>query len=146
MSGGAGLSPAAPPVPLTGLVGREREIAELGRMVTEYRLVTVIGPGGGGKTRLAIAAATTDAGRALDGVCWVERAPLGDPALVAQAVAAALGVRELRCSPAGRAPPCPSSAPCARPWTGATGCSTNPNAPCGTRAGSVAARSTSSKT
>jgi predicted ATPase len=92
MSGGAGLSPAAPPVPLTGLVGREREIAELGRMLTEHRVVTVTGSGGGGKTRLAIAVATMESARPPDGVCWVELAPLGDPALPAQAVAAALGV------------------------------------------------------
>jgi non-specific serine/threonine protein kinase len=76
-------------------VGREREIAELEKLLSgEARLLTLIGPGGCGKTRLALSAAFRLAGDFESGVWWVELAPLSDPDLVAQAVARALGVRE----------------------------------------------------
>jgi predicted ATPase/DNA-binding CsgD family transcriptional regulator len=90
------------PRQLTSFVGRERELAAVRAALAAHPLVTLTGPGGGGKTRLALRAAAaalgTDGapGGALyrDGVWWVDLAPLADPALVAQAVVAALGLRE----------------------------------------------------
>ena len=72
MSGGVGRSAAPPSVPLTRLVGREREVAELVGLLGEHRLVT--GPGGCGKTRLAVAVAAVPAALPPGGVCWVELA------------------------------------------------------------------------
>src|SRR5829696_3502634 len=83
------------PLQLTSFVGREREVADLEeRLAGEARLLTLIGPGGCGKTRLALSAASRLAAGFEDGVWWVDLAPLSDPDLVAQAVAQALGVRE----------------------------------------------------
>ena len=134
------LAPRAPghnlPAPLTALVGRERELAAVAGRLAETRLLTLTGPGGGGKTRLALALAARlappvvppgaraagppgppngrppsgpepdgpedglDGAPYPDGVWLVELAPLADPGLVPQAVAAAVGVPEV----AGRAP------------------------------------------
>jgi predicted ATPase/DNA-binding SARP family transcriptional activator len=80
------------PVRLTPLVGRDAELGELTRALTRFRLLTLTGPGGTGKTRLALAA-TTQASEAAD-VAWVELAPMEDPLLIAPAVAARLGVPE----------------------------------------------------
>jgi predicted ATPase len=63
--------------------------------LSQYRLVTVTGPGGAGKTRLAGEVARQVAGRFADGVWLVELAAVRDPARVAAAVAAALGIRGL---------------------------------------------------
>jgi predicted ATPase/transcriptional regulator with XRE-family HTH domain len=86
----------APPVPPTGLVGREREVAATCTALRrpEVRLLTLTGPGGVGKTRLALAVATELMEDFPDGIAWVELGPLRDPALVAAAIAQALGVRE----------------------------------------------------
>ncbi|MDT7789684.1 MAG: hypothetical protein QOF58_8103 [Pseudonocardiales bacterium] len=77
------------PVPLDRLVGRERELARLSELRRTARLITVRGPGGAGKTRLAqeYAAQTR-------GAYWVELAALTDPALPLPAIAAAMGVSE----------------------------------------------------
>ncbi len=85
------------PVPLTRLVGRERDVAALSVMVGDgtIRLLTLTGPGGSGKTRLALAVAERAARAFPDGTVFVDLAPLHDPRLVLPAVAQALGVREM---------------------------------------------------
>jgi predicted ATPase/DNA-binding XRE family transcriptional regulator len=85
---------AALPVYLTSFVGREREVAEVRRLLATTRLMTLTGAGGVGKTRLALQAATELVGSYRDGVWLVELAPLADAALVPQTVATAVGVRE----------------------------------------------------
>ncbi|WP_158849590.1 ATP-binding protein [Saccharothrix deserti] len=82
------------PPDVTSFVGRRQVIAEVKRVLSAARLVTLTGVGGVGKSRLAV-----QVGRAVrrafpDGVWLVELATLGDPALVEQAVAAALGLRD----------------------------------------------------
>jgi predicted ATPase/class 3 adenylate cyclase len=82
------------PVQLTSFVGRERELAALGALLEQARLLTLTGIGGCGKTRLALQVAAHVVEAYPDGVWFVDLAPLADPGLVPQAVAAALGVRE----------------------------------------------------
>jgi predicted ATPase len=78
---------------LTAFIGRAPELAALGDLVREARLVTLTGMGGVGKTRLALEVARTHAAECAD-VCWVELAPLSDGSRVTETVAAALQVRE----------------------------------------------------
>jgi predicted ATPase len=87
------------PAALTTFVGRSAEVAEVAGLLDRYRLVTVTGPGGVGKTRLAAEVAREVAGRFADGAWLVELAGVDDPALVAVAVAAALGVVQDRDEP-----------------------------------------------
>ena len=75
-------------------VGREREVAEVAALVDQTRLVTLAGPGGVGKTRLALQAAAELLDGSGDGVWFVDLAPVDDPSLVAAAVAKVLWVRE----------------------------------------------------
>ena len=82
------------PVVLTSFVGREQAVRAVAGLLEEYRLVTVAGPGGVGKTRLAGEVAGRVAGRFADGAWLAELAPVRDPALVPAAVAVALGVQE----------------------------------------------------
>ncbi|MFE1329519.1 AfsR/SARP family transcriptional regulator [Streptomyces microflavus] len=89
------------PVPLTPLVGRRQALADLSQLLAEARLVTLTGPGGVGKTRLAVAAATAErdgarAGELADGTWLVEFSGIraGTPADLAQVVAATLGIRD----------------------------------------------------
>jgi predicted ATPase/DNA-binding SARP family transcriptional activator len=82
------------PHSLTALIGRERETAEIAQAVTTSRLVTLVGGGGVGKTRLAIHAARDVASQYDHGACFIALASLSDPALVAAFVASALGMRE----------------------------------------------------
>jgi predicted ATPase/DNA-binding CsgD family transcriptional regulator len=82
------------PAGLTSFIGRDGPVREVAGLLDEYRLVTVTGPGGVGKTRLADQVARAVAGRFADGAWLAELAPVGDPAQVAGAVAAALGVCE----------------------------------------------------
>ncbi len=90
--GGAGstLLPAA----VTSFVGRDRELVEIKRMLPNARLLSVVGAGGMGKTRLALQAAAEVAGAFHDGVCFVDLAALDDPSRVPAAAAQALGARE----------------------------------------------------
>ncbi len=91
-------TPTNLPATLTSFVGRGRELAALGHALAqgpaECRLLTLTGIGGCGKTRLALRVAADSQAHYPDGVWLVELAALADPALVASAVAAVLGVRE----------------------------------------------------
>jgi predicted ATPase/DNA-binding SARP family transcriptional activator len=82
--------------PVTSLVGRESELAQLAELLRapDVRLITITGPGGIGKTRLALEAARRIGNEYDDGAFFIELAPVRDPGLVAQSVAAALGVQE----------------------------------------------------
>ena len=93
------LPSAAPPHNLpstpTSFVGRERELAEVGRLLVDHRLITMTGPGGCGKTRLALRAAFDVLERFPDGLWWIGLASQRDPELVGAAIAETLGVRPL---------------------------------------------------
>ena len=82
------------PAVLTSFVGRAGEVRAVAGLLEEYRLVTVTGPGGVGKTRLADGTAEQVAARFADGAWLTELAPVRDPAQVPSAVAVALGVQE----------------------------------------------------
>src|SRR3954468_18280815 len=79
------------PVAASPLLGRGREVAELVGLLRDGRLVTITGPGGTGKTRLALQVAAELVGTASDGVFWVPLGSLTDPALVSSEIAQALG-------------------------------------------------------
>jgi predicted ATPase/class 3 adenylate cyclase len=87
------------PIALTSFVGRERELAEVGSLIGRHRLVTLIGVGGTGKTRLMLEAAARLADGFADGAWLAELAPLGDPSQIAPEVARALGVSEVAGQP-----------------------------------------------
>jgi len=87
---------------LTSFVGREREIAEIKRLLGATRLLTLIGPGGCGKTRLALQVAADLVEGYPDGVWLAEFAPIADAALVPKTVASALNEPEQLGCPAGR--------------------------------------------
>jgi predicted ATPase/DNA-binding SARP family transcriptional activator len=82
------------PAPLTSFVGRERDLAALGRLVSEARLITLTGVGGAGKTRLAVELAASAAGRFADGAWLADLAGVTGSGLVAAQVMEALGVRQ----------------------------------------------------
>jgi predicted ATPase len=82
------------PAALTSFIGRAGPVREVAGLLEEYRLVTVTGPGGVGKTRLAGEVAGRVAARFADGVWLTELAQVRDPAQIPPAVAVALGVRE----------------------------------------------------
>jgi predicted ATPase/DNA-binding SARP family transcriptional activator len=83
-------APPVAPSPLTSFVGRDAEVSQVLKNLGSARLVTITGPGGVGKTRLAAEVS----GRLARGAWFVELAPVSDPAEVAYAVLGALGVRE----------------------------------------------------
>jgi predicted ATPase/DNA-binding CsgD family transcriptional regulator len=91
------------PAVLTSFVGRDGPVREVAGLLGERRLVTVTGPGGVGKTRLAGRVARAVAGRFADGAWLAELAPVGEAAQVPGVVAAALGVRDQPGIPAGEA-------------------------------------------
>jgi predicted ATPase/transcriptional regulator with XRE-family HTH domain len=76
------------PAPLTHFIGREHEMADVIRLLTDTRLLTLTGSGGCGKTRLAFEVGKTSIATFPDGVWLVELAPVAEPALVANQVAA----------------------------------------------------------
>jgi predicted ATPase/DNA-binding SARP family transcriptional activator len=80
------------PMPQTSFVGRAREIATVCELVGEQRVVTLTGPGGIGKTRLAIEVAGRVRGSFPDGIVWIDLSPVDDPSMVLPEVARALGV------------------------------------------------------
>jgi predicted ATPase len=84
------------PVPGTPFLGRERELADVVALLQQdnVRLLTLVGPGGTGKTRLAIEAAAAASERYPDGVFWVGLAPLRDAALLVPAIAQAVGATD----------------------------------------------------
>jgi predicted ATPase/DNA-binding XRE family transcriptional regulator len=84
------------PFPPTALLGRKQEVAQALGLVRErgVRLLTVTGPGGVGKTRLALEIAHDLRAGFADGLAWIDLTVLRDPALVPQTVAQALGLRE----------------------------------------------------
>jgi predicted ATPase/DNA-binding CsgD family transcriptional regulator len=86
--------PGELPVEITGFVGRQRELAELARLLENARLVTVTGPGGVGKTRVALRAAAQLAGQFSHGVCLAELSSLRDAELLPNTVASCLGLAE----------------------------------------------------
>ncbi len=106
LQGDPALSPPAPagrrgarrrsnlPAAVTSFVGREAELERIGALLAESRLVTLVGPGGAGKTRLAREAAAGWVDRVTVGVWMVELAPLAAPVEVVPAVLGALGLRE----------------------------------------------------
>jgi predicted ATPase/DNA-binding SARP family transcriptional activator len=104
LQGDQALAPAAaPPRPahsnlaarLTSFVGRERELERVGELLGEHRLLTLIGTGGAGKTRLAGEVADRGAARMRDGVWLVELAPVADEAAIVPAILGSLGLREV---------------------------------------------------
>ncbi|WP_405425869.1 ATP-binding protein [Micromonospora sp. NBC_00617] len=82
------------PTPLTSFIGRVREKAELTETIKLHRQVTAVGPGGVGKTRLALAVAAEASGEYPDGVWFVDLVPVTEAGLLAAAVAGALGLGE----------------------------------------------------
>ncbi|MEN3534210.1 BTAD domain-containing putative transcriptional regulator [Microbispora sp. ZYX-F-249] len=79
---------------LTSFVGRDDDVGRIGEILAADRLVTLLGPGGAGKTRLAVESAEAIAALVPDGVWLVELAPVGDAAEVPQAALTALGLRD----------------------------------------------------
>ncbi|MGW7258893.1 BTAD domain-containing putative transcriptional regulator [Streptomyces sp. NPDC054834] len=90
----SGPAPGNLPARLTSFVGREADIEALRSDLATARLVTLLGPGGAGKTRLSQEAAEAVRGTARDGVWLAELAPVDDPEAVPEAVLTAIGARE----------------------------------------------------
>jgi predicted ATPase/class 3 adenylate cyclase len=87
------------PSQLTSFVGREQEIGEVIRLLATTRLLTLTGPGGTGKTRLALRVGADVLSEFGDGVFFVDLSAVTDPALVASAIAQAAGVQEVAGQP-----------------------------------------------
>ena len=79
------------PVRLSAFIGREPELAAVAELIASHRLVTIIGAGGGGKTRVALQSAADETEHFPDGLWWVELAPLQQAADVSTIVAASVG-------------------------------------------------------
>src|SRR5436190_17032924 len=92
MGKGSALRPAPLPRPLSSFIGRRSEIEELKQILSGARLVTLTGPGGCGKTRLALELASEVSSLFPDGIGFVDLAAVQDPATVPETVATALGL------------------------------------------------------
>lgn len=84
------------PLQLTSFIGREKEMQETSKLITSARLLTLIGPGGTGKTRLSLQIAAEQFSNFKDGVWLVELAPLTDPAYIITAVATVFELHEVQ--------------------------------------------------
>ena len=87
------------PVQLSEFIGRKRELGEVRQLLTNHRLVTLTGPGGGGKTRLSIKVANEVSSGFAHSIWFIRFAPLSEPDLVAQTVASILGIRDTKKQP-----------------------------------------------
>ena len=87
------LAPVGLPAPLTSFLGRDDDLARVGARLATGRLVTVLGPGGAGKTRLAVEAARRHRHEYRDGAWLIDLAPVTEPAKVGAAVLAGAGLR-----------------------------------------------------
>lgn len=97
--GASEVTPHSLPVPATRLIGRASELRELRELIAAQRLVTLAGPPGSGKTRLAVELGRSALGIFADGAWFVPLAPIQDEGLIAHAVARALDVSELPDTP-----------------------------------------------
>ena len=95
---------------LTSFVGRDDDLTRVAKLVGESRLTTLVGPGGAGKTRLAVESGRALLEQAPDGVWLVELAPLSDEAHLVHAVLGVLGIREHGLIGAGPRPTAPTGA------------------------------------
>jgi predicted ATPase/class 3 adenylate cyclase len=84
------------PAQLTSFIGRKREITEAEKLLSSTRLLTFIGPGGTGKTRLSLQVAAEQFSEFKDGVWLIELAPLADPTYVVSAIASTFNLREIQ--------------------------------------------------
>ena len=84
--------PGNVPAPADALIGRDAELAELAALATQHRLVSIVGAGGIGKTRVALALAERLRARFADGAWWIELGALSSPSLVPETIARAVGV------------------------------------------------------
>ena len=91
--------PSNLPVPLTSFIGRQKEMKEIAKLLSSSRLLTLTGPGGVGKTRLAIQIAHDSIKKHKDGVFWVGFVGLSDGNLIPQEIARSLRVREVSQEP-----------------------------------------------
>ncbi|MBE0690815.1 MAG: hypothetical protein IH587_11915, partial [Anaerolineae bacterium] len=82
------------PASVARFIGREHEMAQIGRLLGETRLLTLTGPGGTGKTQLSLKVASESQSSFADGVCFIDLAPVSDSEHVVNAISAALGIVE----------------------------------------------------
>ncbi len=84
------------PAQLTTFIGRERELKEANEKLASAKLLTLIGPGGTGKTRLSLQIAAEQIANFKDGVWLVELAPISDPTFITSTIASVFNIREVQ--------------------------------------------------
>ena len=87
------------PYPISSFIGRDHEVAQLASLLTARRLVTIVGVGGAGKTRLAMEVARLFSSRFRDGAVFLDLGPIADGATIVDAAARALGVKRESAEP-----------------------------------------------